>query len=50
MAGKFDTVTYTPGGVGPKTIVVVILAIILLLMIYWLSPFGTIPAGERGII
>jgi regulator of protease activity HflC (stomatin/prohibitin superfamily) len=49
MAGKFDTISYTPRGVAPKTIIGVALVIILLLMIYWLSPFGTIPAGERGI-
>src|SRR5690349_13410427 len=49
MASKFETITYNHGGLAPKTIIGVVLAIVLLGMIYWLSPFGTIPAGERGI-
>lgn len=50
MAGGFDSATtYVPGGVGPKTIIRVAVVIIAALLLLWLSPFGTIAAGERGV-
>src|SRR5262245_30063153 len=49
MAVKFDSVTYPPSGISPKTVLIIGLGIVLLFLLYWLSPFGTIAAGERGI-
>jgi regulator of protease activity HflC (stomatin/prohibitin superfamily) len=50
MAGRVDSVmTYTPGGIGPRTVFRIVAVLIVLLLLFWLSPFGTIPAGERGV-
>ncbi len=49
MAPKFDTVNYIPAGGGTKTVIRIVAVILALLLLAWLSPFGTISAGERGV-
>jgi regulator of protease activity HflC (stomatin/prohibitin superfamily) len=49
MAGGFNTVTYTPRGFNPKSAIRIAALVILLLILLWLTPFGTIGAGERGV-
>jgi regulator of protease activity HflC (stomatin/prohibitin superfamily) len=49
MAERFDTIHYVPGGLARKTIVRLAVVIIAVLLLFWLSPFGTIAAGERGV-
>ena len=50
MAGPFNKpILYSPGGMGGKTIIRIVVVIIGLLLLLWLSPFGTIAAGERGV-
>src|SRR5262245_10836081 len=49
MAQKFDTVNYIPSGGSAKLVIRLAAVIIGLLVLFWLSPFGTISAGERGV-
>jgi prohibitin 2 len=51
MAEKFDfeTVNFTHNGPSTKTIIRIAAAIIALIFLIFLSPFGTIAAGERGV-
>src|SRR5206468_927036 len=49
MAGRFDTISYVPGGAGAKNVIRIVIVIVALLLLFWLSPFGTISAGERGV-
>jgi regulator of protease activity HflC (stomatin/prohibitin superfamily) len=49
MAGGFNTVTYHPRGINPRTVVKIAAVVIVLLLLLWLTPFGTIAAGERGV-
>jgi prohibitin 2 len=51
MAEKFDfeTVNFTRNGPSTKTIIRIAAAIIALIFLIFLSPFGTIAAGERGV-
>jgi regulator of protease activity HflC (stomatin/prohibitin superfamily) len=49
MAQKFDTVNYIPAGGSTKNVVRLVAVILGLLILIWLSPFGTIAAGERGV-
>ena len=49
MAETFNTVPYGPGGLGRTTIIRVAVVIVALLFLFWLSPFGTIAAVERGV-
>lgn len=50
MAEKMDRITYSvsPEG-GFRNAIRIAAAILALLILYWLSPFGTIAAGERGV-
>jgi regulator of protease activity HflC (stomatin/prohibitin superfamily) len=48
MPVRFDSVDHAPP-IKPKTAFRVVAVIVLLLLLWWLSPFGTIPAGERGV-
>ncbi|HEX4998566.1 MAG TPA: prohibitin family protein [Terriglobia bacterium] len=49
MAGGFTTVTYTPGGFNRKLALRIIAIVAILIIALWLTPFGTIAAGERGV-
>jgi regulator of protease activity HflC (stomatin/prohibitin superfamily) len=51
MAERFDyeTVNFTRGFPARKNVIRIAVAIIGLLLLFWLSPFGTIAAGERGV-
>jgi prohibitin 2 len=49
MAARFDTVDYIPAGGGTKTVIRIVGVILVLVVLIWLSPFGTISAGERGV-
>jgi len=49
MAERFDTINYVPRGLPRKTIVRLAVVIIAVILLFWLSPFGTIAAGERGV-
>jgi regulator of protease activity HflC (stomatin/prohibitin superfamily) len=50
MAGLFSNSTeLVSASVGGRTIARIILAIVVLILLLWLSPFGTIAAGERGV-
>jgi len=46
---RFESVTYPPIGVGAKSVIVIALVILALLLLYFLSPFGTIAAGDRVV-
>ena len=50
MAGRFDVITthVDAGGVSRGAFRVAVL-VVALIILYWLSPFGTIGAGERGV-
>jgi len=49
MAGRYDSVTYAPAGLKPKTVLAIVIAFVALIVLYWLSPFGTVSAGVRGV-
>src|SRR5215467_2399537 len=49
MPVRFESVSQGPPGLRPKIILPIAAVIVVVLLLYWLSPFGTIPAGERGI-
>jgi hypothetical protein len=40
---------FAPQSFSPKIIVRLAVVIIVVLLLVWLSPFGTIAAGERGV-
>jgi len=48
MDRNLDVLTFTEAA-GKKTVMRVVSGIVLLLLLIWLSPFGTIGAGERGV-
>jgi len=51
MAERFDfeTVDFMRQGPARKTVIRIAVAIVALILLFWLSPFGTIAAGERGV-
>ena len=51
MAEKFDfeTVSFNRNSPSGKNIVRIVIAVIALVILVWLSPFGTSAAGERGV-
>ena len=51
MAERFDyqTVNFTRHGPSRKNVIRIVVAIIVLVLLLPLSPFGTIAAGERGV-
>ena len=49
MAERFDTVNYIPAAGGTKFVIRLVAVILGVLILIWLSPFGTIAAGERGV-
>src|SRR5262249_41928077 len=49
MAQKFDTLNYIPAGGSTKLVVRLVAVVLGLLILVWLSPFGTISAGELGV-
>jgi len=51
MAERFDfeTVNFTRHAPSRKNVIRMAVVIVALLLLFWLSPFGTIAAGERGV-
>jgi len=51
MAERFDfeTVDFMRQGPARKTVIRIAVVIVALVLLFWLSPFGTIAAGERGV-
>jgi len=51
MAERFDfeTVNFVPNGPAGKKVIRIAAGVVALLLLFWLSPFGTIAAGERGV-
>ena len=45
----FDSVNLASYGPGKKNVIRIVAGVIALLLLIWLSPFGTIAAGERGV-
>src|SRR4030095_1567972 len=49
MAERFETIDFTRRAPSGKNMIRIAAAVIALLLIFVLSPFGTIAAGERGV-
>ena len=50
MAGPLDhPISYLPAGRGLPFVARLVAIAVILILLLWLSPFGTIPAGERGV-
>ena len=49
MAEGFDFETVHVRGPSTKNVIRIAIVIVGLLVLFWLSPFGTIAAGERGV-
>ena len=50
MAGRMEVLTYAADRAGLSKSAIRIIAVVgVLLILYWLSPFGTVAAGERGV-
>jgi prohibitin 2 len=49
MAERFETIDFTRRGPSAKNVIRIAAAVIVLLLLFVLSPFGTIAAGERGV-
>ena len=45
----FETLNFTRHGPSKTTVIRIGIAVLALLLLFWLSPFGTIAAGERGV-
>jgi hypothetical protein len=45
----FGTIDFTHAGSARRNLIRIAAAIVALLLVFWLSPFGTIAAGERGV-
>ena len=45
----FETVDFMRLAPARKNVIRIAVAVIGLLLLFWLSPFGTIAAGERGV-
>ena len=48
-AFDFETIDFMHAGSARRNLIRIAAAVVILLLIFWLSPFGTIAAGERGV-
>jgi len=49
MAERFDFETVSIKGPSRKNVIRIAVVILAVLVLFWLSPLGTIAAGERGV-
>jgi prohibitin 2 len=49
MVGRLETIDHMPVSGGTKSVFRIAVVILILMLLFFMSPFGTISAGERGV-